>query len=104
MQIVQGISKDGKERELAIQILEHFRSGQNISVEQIKQNIKVTAQQAQKMLDQLNYDRTHEENRQIIRVGHTYPGIELVHFCSNYLVKEKWKAFQVSEPEMLLLL
>lgn len=98
LQIVQGISKDGKERELAIQILEQFRSGQNISVEQIKQHIKMSAQQAQKMLDHLNYDKAHEENGQIIRVGHTYPGIELVHFCSNDLMKEKWKIFHINHP------
>lgn len=98
LQIVQGINKEGKERELAIQILEYFRSGQNISVEQMKQHIKMNAQQAQEMLDQLNYDKSHKENEQIIRVGHTYPGIELVHFCTNDLMKEKWKALNLNHP------
>lgn len=98
LQIIQGINKDGKEREFAIQVLEHFRTGQNISVEQIKQHIKRSARQTQKILDQLNYDKAHEGNGQIIRVGHTYPGIELVHFCSNDLVKEKWKALNLNHP------
>lgn len=98
LQIVQGISKDGKEREFAIQILEHFRSGQDISLEQIKQTIKINAQQAQEMLAQLNYDKAHEGNEQIIRVGHTYPGIELVHFCSNDLIKEKWNNLDLNHP------
>lgn len=51
-----------------------------------------------RILDQLNYDKEHEENEQIIMVGHTYPGIEIVHFCSNDLMKEKWKSFDINRP------
>ncbi len=43
LQVVQGINRNGKEKELAVQILENFRSGQNISIEQIKRNIKINA-------------------------------------------------------------
>ena len=39
-----------------------------------------------------------EENEQIIRVGHTYPGIEIVHFCSNDTMKERWKSFDINHP------
>lgn len=98
LQTVQGINKNGKERELAIQILENFRSGQDIPIEQIKTNIKVNAQQAQDFWKSLNYDKEHEQNEQIIRVGHTYPGIEIVHFCSNDLMKDKWKSFRINHP------
>lgn len=98
LQIVQGINKNGKERELAIQILENFRSGQDISIEQIKAIIKVNAQQAQDFWKSLNYDKEHEQNEQIIRVGHTYPAIEIVHFCSNDLMKDKWKSFNINHP------
>lgn len=45
-----------------------------------------------------NYDKEHEENEQIIRVGHTYPGIEIVHFCFNDTMKEKWKSFNINRP------
>lgn len=31
--------------------------------------IRLNAQQAQQILDQLNYDKEHEENEQIIRGG-----------------------------------
>ncbi len=95
---VQGINKNGKEKELAIQILENFRSGQDIPIEQIKTNIKANAQQAQDFWKSLNYDKEHERNEQIIRVGHTYPGIEIVHFCSNDLMKDKWKSFNINHP------
>lgn len=97
LQAVQGINKNGKEKELAIQILEGFRSGQDIPIEQIKANIKVNAQQAQELLKSLSYDKKHE-NEQIIRVGHTYPGIEIVHFCANDLVRDTWKSFNINHP------
>ncbi len=98
LRTVQGINKNGKEKELAIQILENFRSGQNITIEQIKRNIKINAQQAQELLQSLDYDKKHEQNEQIIRVGHTYPGIDLVHFCANDLMKEKWKSYGIQHP------
>lgn len=98
LQAVQGINKNGKEKEFAIQILEKFRSGQDISIEQIKKNIKINAQQAQDFWQTLNYDKEHEQNEQIIRVGHTYPGIEIVHFCSNDIVRDKWKSFNINHP------
>ncbi len=46
----------------------------------------------------LNYDKRHEQNGQIIRVRHTYPGIDLVHFCANDLMKEKWKSYGIQHP------
>lgn len=98
LQLVQGIYHEGQERELAIQILEHFRSGQDITIEEIKRRIKLNAQQAKQILEQLNYDKEHETNEQIIRVGHTYPGIELVHFCSNDLMKETWRTYNLNHP------
>lgn len=98
LRAVQEINKNGKEKELAIQILENFRSGRNITIEQIKRNIKINAQQAQELLQSLDYDKRHEQNEQIIRVGHTYPGIDLVHFCANDLMKEKWKSYGIQHP------
>ena len=50
------------------------------------------------ILDQLTYDKEHEENEQIIRVGHTYLGIEIMHFCSNDSMKERWKSFGINHP------
>ena len=83
LEVIQGINGEGQKRDLALQLLERFRSGQNISIEQIKRRIKMNAQNARKLLLQLNQDKQSEGNEQIIRVGHTYPGIELVHFCSD---------------------
>ncbi|MDE7313336.1 MAG: hypothetical protein K2N87_17225 [Eubacterium sp.] len=98
LKLVQSINSSGQEREFALQILEHFRSGQDISIEQLKRKIKINAMQAQQIWKQLNYDKNHEGNEQIIRVGHTYPGIEIVHFCSNDLIKEQWKSLNLNHP------
>lgn len=98
LNVIQGINGEGQERELAVQLLEQYRSGQNISIEQIKHRVKMDAQNAKNLLRLLNQDKQHEGNEQIIRVGHTYPGIELVHFCSNDLTKEKWKTYGINHP------
>lgn len=98
LQTVQGINKNGREKEIAVQILESFRSGQDIPIEQIKAKIKLNAQQAQDFWQNLNYDKEHEQNEQIIRVGHTYPGIEIVHYCVNDLMRDKWKSFHINHP------
>lgn len=95
---IQGINSEGQKRELAIQLLERFRSGQNISIEQIKRRIKISARDARKLLLDLNRDKQSEGNEQIVRVRNTYPGIELVHFCSNDLVKNKWKTYGINHP------
>lgn len=98
LEVIQGINGEGQERELALQLLEQFRSGQNISLEEIKRRIKMTAQNAKELFLQLDHDKKNEENEQIIRVWHTYPGIELVHFCSNDSVKEAWKNYGIEHP------
>ena len=98
LRIIQGINGEGQERELAIQLLEQFRSGQDIPIEQIKRRIKASAQNAQNLWSLLNKDKQSEENGQIIRVGNTYPGIELVHFCSNDLAKDRWPAYGIKHP------
>lgn len=98
LRILQGIDGDGKEREIAIQLLEQFRLGKDIPIEKIKQRIKTDARQMKNILAQIDYDKKHEGNSKIVRVGNTYPGIELVHFCSNDLTKERWKALGLKHP------
>ena len=98
LQIIRGFNGEGHEREIAIQLLERFRSGQDIPIEQVKHKIKICAENIQNLWTALNQDKQSEENRQIIRVRNTYPGIELVHFCSNDLVKDRWSAYKMNHP------
>lgn len=98
LEAIQKIDSVGEEKSLIIQLLEQFRSGQDISIEQIKAEIKLSTKQTQILINQLNDDKLREGNEQIIRVGHTYPAIELVHFCVNDSVKDKWKMQGIEHP------
>lgn len=82
--------KTGNEKVSAIQILEQYRIGQDISVTDIQRALK-KGKNARHILNLLNGDREREGNKQIIRVGHTYPSIELVHFCVNDNARAFWK-------------
>lgn len=93
LEIIQEAKKDKEERDITGIVLEFLRSGKNISMEEIRKGIK-----AKQTLMELTHDKEREGNQQIIRVGHTYPGIELVHFCTNDLMKEKWKSYCLDHP------
>lgn len=44
-----------------------------------------------KLLQCLSADKETEQNEKISRVNRTYPGVELVHFCTNENCREVWK-------------
>ena len=97
LQAIQNVNKDGDEKLSAIQLLEQYRTGQDISFTEIQRVVKNGAK-ANQILNLLNYDREREGNKQIIRVGHTYPSIELVHFCTNDNAKAFWKECSLGHP------
>lgn len=97
LQAIQNINKGGDEKLSAIQLLEQYRTGQDISLAEIQRVVKNGAK-ANRFLNLLNSDREREENQQIIRVGHTYPSIELVHFCTNDNAKAFWKECSLGHP------
>lgn len=97
LQAIQNVNKGGDEKLSAIQLLEQYRTGQDISLAEIQRVVKNGAK-ANRFLDLLNSDREREENQQIIRVGHTYPSIELVHFCTNDNAKAFWKKCSLGHP------
>ena len=97
-ELLQNLHKEGQEKETAVQILERIRSGRDISFDQIKHSLKTNVKRGQGILKQLNYDKTHEGNEQIIRVGHTYPAVDLVNFCSNDITKDIWKECGIEHP------
>ncbi len=62
-----------------------------IEIEQI-----ISGQQQYKMenIMRLRADQKAEENELVTRVENTFPGIELVHFCTNDGTKEMWRGFR----------
>lgn len=97
LQAIQNVNKDGEEKLSAIQLLEQYRTGQDIFLDEIRRVVKNGAK-ANRFLSLLNSDREREGNKQIIRVGHTYPSIELVHFCTNDNAKAFWKECSLGHP------
>lgn len=81
-ELLRNLHEEGEKKETAIQILESIRSGQDVSLDYVKHRLKLDAKHCEETLKQLNYDKEHEGNEQIIRVGHTYPAVDLVNFCS----------------------
>lgn len=89
---------EGEEHEAALQLIERLRSGLDIPLEQFKEGIKRRVKHDTNVLQEANADREQERNGKIVRVGETYPGVELVHFCSNDNAKAFWQGCGISRP------
>lgn len=97
LQAIQNLNQHGDEKEAALLLLEQYRTGQDISKEDILKTVK-NGVKASRLLEHFDEDKLREGNKQIIRVGHTYPGIEIVHFCANDGVKEEWQSYNMGHP------
>jgi hypothetical protein len=62
------------------ELLEQILSGFGLTLEQIRDRLQQNVKNATKTLKALDRDRLQEPNDKIVRVGETYPGVELVHF------------------------
>lgn len=89
--------KDKKEEEMALLILEQFRSGNNLTDNEIKTILKKNIKNIQRKLSVLSMDKTKDPNKHIIRVANTHSGVELVHFCLNENSKSVWKSFNMPQ-------
>lgn len=87
--------KDKEEEDLAAIILEQFRAGKDISDADIKRFIRDKSIKKKSLWDFLSGDKSRDPNKHIIRVENTHSGIELVHFCSNDLARERWKGYDL---------
>lgn len=86
---------DEKKRKKLFAELESIRQQGNMTVDQVITAVvemansqKTTYQNALKMLEN---DRIREGKRPILRVGKTYSGVEITHFCTDDNVVEKMK-------------
>lgn len=79
----------------ANEILNKYQIGDRISIEDFNKIILKKAKEKKNFLKMLFGDKEKEDNDKIFRVQSTHPGIELVHFCANDNLKEKWKKFNM---------
>lgn len=91
-------STDEEGQRLFAQRLEQYQQGKSVPPKVFLDILKFGIEQNRTLLQRVCGDKQREENEQIIRVYSTYPGIELVHFCLNDGIREKWKSLGVQHP------
>ncbi len=73
------------EAKKAAKLIEQIRSGYGLGKDDILEILKKEALEK----------RLESENENITRVGFTYSGIELVHFCANDLARSIWTSYKM---------
>ena len=87
----------GEEQAVGRRLLEMIRS-RNIDPALIKRRLARRISQKRDILDSVEEDRQQEPNRRIVRVNHTYSGVELVHFCVDDRIRPLWQAYGMERP------
>jgi len=88
-------SDDNPARLALLNDLEEIRQSHNKTREEIVTAFSLhllrEKSKSKDFLSRLDDDKAREGERPIQRVNHTFPGVELTHFCVNDLTKEEWK-------------
>ncbi len=93
LQAVENANGDGSEAKEANEILTKYQVGDRISIEDFNKLLLRKMHGKKTFLEQLLGDKAKEDNDKILRVQNTHPGVELVHFCTNDNMQEKWKKY-----------
>lgn len=97
LKLLQDSSEKNPDREEILKGLEQIRIKRNTTLEDVKNLIMGNAQRKKRrhkrLLDLLETDKRREGSRPIQRVGSTFPGIELTHFCSDDNEKKIWDTY-----------
>ena len=91
LQALKNADVDSEAKELAIEKLKKLSSSKGIPLAVVLNDILSKAKYKAKLLHSLNEDKKAEQNEKVSRVNKTYPGIELVHFCTNEKCRDVWK-------------
>lgn len=91
IQALRNADIDPEAQERAIHKLENICREQGVPLHMVLNYILKEAKTKAKMLKMLSSDKKAEGNENISRVNKTYPGVELVHFCTNEKAKDTWK-------------
>lgn len=96
IQALMNADADAKVQENAINRLKMISKSKGIPIHNVLNDILHEAKTKEKMLEAFKNDKVYEGNENISRVNKTYPGVELVHFCTNEKAREKWKSFRMN--------
>lgn len=88
----------------ANELVEEFFNNKNIDFYKASQFIQNALQKKKRIYarkdKQLKIDEAKEENENIARVLRVHPGVELMHFCTNELMKDYWKELGMNRHKM----
>ena len=93
IQALKNVESNEEAKNSAIKKIKELSDAKGISMQTALNLILRETKTKQRMLTALNKEKEAEENEKISRVSKTYPGIELVHFCTNDNAKDIWKAY-----------
>ncbi len=94
LQAIKNANEGSGDVEEAHKILKKYQVDDRISYQDFEKLLQ-KAEGKNRFLNLLDGDKEKESNEKISRVLSTYPGIELVHFCVNDRMKDKWKEYNL---------
>ncbi len=93
IQALQNAEINSEIQKRAIAKLREISRKNGVPIHKVLNHILQQTKTKAKMLSMLSQDKEKEENDNISRVNRTYPGVELVHFCTNEKARKIWKQF-----------
>ena len=93
IQALHNVESDEEAKTRAIEKIKEVSDAKGISMQTALNLILRETKTKQRMLKVLSREKEAEENDKVARVSKTYPGIELVHFCTNDNAKDIWKTY-----------
>ena len=93
IQALHNVESDEEAKARAIEKIKEVSNAKGISMQTALNLILRETKTKQRMLKVLSREKEAEENDKVARVSKTYPGIELVHFCTNDNAKDVWKTY-----------
>jgi len=104
LQAIVNAKDDPENAAKANELIEGFFKDNNINFNDAIQLIRKALQKKKNRYarkdKQLALDEIKEENENISRVLRVHPGIELMHFCTNDLMKDYWKTLGMNRHKM----
>lgn len=93
LQALENVESNEEAKNSAIEKIKEISDTKEISMQTALNLILRETKKKQGMLSALNKEREAEGNEKISRVSKTYPGVELVHFCTNDNSKKIWESY-----------
>ena len=82
--------------------LEDISVKSNVAVDELVRKLKIQLKlkhgDAARKADYYHQDEVTDSRNPILRVGETFPGVELMHFCVNDNAREYWRTLSIMHP------